>query len=498
MRPMKLRSHLLLLTLGTLLPIVVFAAIAGWMLLVGLQDSSLDATETVWLMGAGVAAGIALALLLAAALARKIASPITSLAAATKALVSGARFELPRAVRIREIAEAAEALDKAAAAVRSREAAARDAERAKDEFLAMLSHELRNPLATLASAAYLLRRSAADAASGQAADTVSRQVQHMTRLIEDLLDLSRITKGKLSLSRRPLDLAQVARQAVEELRAAGRLEQHRIQLELEPAWARADEARIEQIAANLIGNALKNTPENGEIAISVRRARDSVLLSVRDSGVGMAPELAARVFDLFVQGEREHGRGGLGIGLALVKQLAELHGGSAAAVSAGLGRGAEFIVSLPAIEAPAEQAAPPPPARKATRGGHRILLIEDHDDTRRNLCAALALDGHQVREAADGNAAIRSAAEFNPEVAIIDVGLPGPNGFQVAQTLRGASGTPIVLIALTGYTQPDALRRAREAGFDEYVTKPIAPERLSRLIEATLARRRDRPAPTAA
>jgi signal transduction histidine kinase/ActR/RegA family two-component response regulator len=491
MRPMKLRSHLLLLTLGTLLPIVVFAAIAGWMLLAGLQESALGAAETVWLMGAGVAAAIALALLLATALARKIASPITSLAAATKALVSGASVEPPRAVRIREIAEAAEALGKAASAVRSRETAARDAERAKDDFLAMLSHELRNPLATLASAAYLLRRSAADAASGQAADTVSRQVQHMTRLVEDLLDLSRITKGKLSLSRRPLDLAQVAEQAVGELRAAGRLDKHRITLAVEPAWVRADEARIEQIAANLVGNALKHTPEGGEITVGVRRVHDTVLLCVRDTGVGMAPELAARVFDLFVQGEREHGRGGLGIGLALVKQLAELHGGTAAAASAGPGRGAEFTVSLPAIEAPAEQPAPLP-ARKPARGGHRILLIEDNDEARRNLCAALSLDGHQVREAADGNAAIRSAAEFSPEVAIIDVGLPGPNGFQVAETLRGASGAPIVLIALTGYTQPDALRRAREAGFDEYLTKPIAPDRLSRLIEATLARRRGR------
>jgi signal transduction histidine kinase/ActR/RegA family two-component response regulator len=491
MRPMKLRSHLLLLTLGTLLPIVVFAAIAGWMLLAGLQESVLNTAETVWLMGAGVVAAVALALLLAAALARKIASPITSLAAATKALVSGASVELPRDVRIREIAEAAEALGKAASAVRSREASARDAERAKDEFLAMLSHELRNPLATLASAAYLLRRSAGDTASGQAADTVARQVQHMTRLVEDLLDLSRISKGKLSLSRQPLDLAQIAAHAVRELRDAGRLERHRVVLELEPAWARADEARIEQIAANLIGNALKHTPENGEIAVGVRRVRDTVLLTVRDSGVGMAPDLAARVFDLFVQGEHEHGRGGLGIGLALVKQLAELHGGSAAAASAGPGRGAQFTVTLPAIEAPAEQPTPPPLARQAARQGHRILLIEDNEDTRRNLSAALALDGHQVREAADGDAALRSAAEFSPEVAIIDVGLPGPNGFQVAETLRNASSrAPMVLIALTGYTQPDALRRARAAGFDEYLTKPIAPDRLSRLIDATLARRR--------
>jgi signal transduction histidine kinase/CheY-like chemotaxis protein len=504
MRPMKLRSHLLLLTLGTLLPIVVFAALAGWMLLVGLPGSALSTQDTVWLLGAGVAAAIALALLLATSLARKIASPITSLAAATKALVGGAKVETPERIGIREIAEAAEALGKATNAVRSRESAARDAERAKDDFLAILSHELRNPLATLAAASYLLRRTATkDPTTVQAAETVARQVQQMTRLVDDLLDLNRITKGKVSLNRQPADVAQIVGKAAAELRAAGRLEKHRIRLELAPVWARADEARIEQIATNLVGNALKYTPEDGEIVVTVRRARDAAVLTVRDSGIGMAPELAARVFDLFVQGERhrEHGGGGLGVGLALVKLLAELHGGTATASSAGLGRGAEFTVTLPAIEVPAEQALSPSADRRRQGRGHRILLIEDNEDARRNLHAALALDGHQVCEAADGSAAVRSAAEFNPEVAIIDVGLPGANGFQVAENLRSAPGlAPMVMIALTGYTQPDALRRARAAGFDEYVTKPIDPDRLARLIDATLARRRlgQPPAPTAA
>jgi signal transduction histidine kinase len=491
MRPMKLRSHLLLLTLGTLLPVVVFAAIAGWMLLADPPESVLGTTETVWLMAAGVAAAIGLALLLAIALARKIAAPIVLLAAAMRALVSGGKIEMPGRINIREIGEATDSLGKAAAAVRSREAAARDAERAKDDFLAILSHELRNPLGTLAAAAYLLRRLAADDPTAvQAADTVARQVQHMTRLVDDLLDLNRITKGKVSLSRAPLDLAQIVGKALDELRAAGRLDQHRMRLELAPVWARADEARIEQIAANLLGNALKYTPEGGEIVIGVRRARDSAVLTVRDSGIGMPPDLAARVFDLFVQGERHRQLGGsLGIGLALVKLLAELHGGTAVATSAGPGLGAEFTVTLPAIEAPMELAAPPPP-RDDTRRGHRILLIEDDDDARRYLRAALALDGHEVCEAADGPAGIRSAAQFNPDVAVIDVGLPGLSGFQVAETLRGgAVRAPMVLIALTGYTQPDALRRARAAGFDEYLTKPIAPDRLTRMIDVALARR---------
>jgi len=495
MRPMKLRSHLVLLTLGTLFPVVAFAVVAGWMLLVDLPPSSaLDVTETVWLMGAGIAAAVVLALLLAAALARKIAAPIVSLAAATRALVSGGKIEMPGRIGIREIAEATEALGKAAAAVRSRETAARDAERAKDEFLAILSHELRNPLASLSAAAYLVRRTAAAGGAANALDTIDRQVQQMTRLVDDLLDLSRITKGKVDLNRQPLDLAQVVGKAVQELRAAGRLEKHRVRLELAPAWARADAARIGQIAANLIGNAVKYTPEGGDITVGVRRAREAAVLSVRDSGIGMAPELAARVFDLFVQGEgsRQHGAGGMGIGLALVKQLAELHGGAAAAASEGPGRGAQFTVSLPAIEAQAEQPAAALQGAERRRHGrsHRILLIEDNEDARRNLRAALTLDGHQICEAADGPAGIRSAAEFNPEVAIIDVGLPGLDGFQVAQTLRGgAARAPMVLIALTGYTQPDALRRAREAGFDEYLTKPIAPDRLTRLIDVALARR---------
>jgi signal transduction histidine kinase len=285
-------------------------------------------------------------------LARRGLAPIVALAATARALVAGGRVDAPAQPGSREIAEAAEALRQAASAVRSREAAARESERAKDEFLAILSHELRNPLATLAAAAYLLRRSAQNGAAEEAAQTISRQVEHMTRLIEDLLDLNRIAKGKVTLSREPLELAQAVGKALEELRAAGRLAKHGVRAELAPAWVRADEARIAQITANLVGNAVKYTPEGGEIVVGVRRVRDAAVLSVRDSGIGMEPDLAARVFDLFVQGQA--GKGGLGVGLALVKRLAELHGGSAAAASEGTGRGSQFTVSIPAIEVPAQ------------------------------------------------------------------------------------------------------------------------------------------------
>jgi CheY-like chemotaxis protein len=267
-----------------------------------------------------------------------------------------------------------------------------------------------------------------------------------------------------------------------------------VRAELAPAWVRADEARIAQIAANLVGNAVKYTPEGGDITVGVRRLRGAAVLSVQDSGIGMEPDLAARVFDLFVQGQA--GKGGLGVGLALVKRLAELHGGNAAAASEGSGRGSQFTVSIPAIEVPAQPQPAAPLRAEAERRRHRILLIEDDEEARRNLHAALVFDGHQVLEAADGESGLLSAGEFKPEVAIIDVGLPGLDGFQVAKVLR-ADADPAVLIALTGYTQPDALRRARAAGFDEYVTKPIAPDRLSRLIDAALARRGVRPSPPA-
>ena len=262
-----------------------------------------------------------------------------------------------------------------------------------------------------------------------------------------------------------------------------------MRVELSPAWVRADAARIDQIISNLVGNAVKYTPQGGRIGISVRRDRDSAILRVRDTGIGMSPELAARAFELFVQGEgsERRGAGGLGIGLTLVKHLAELHGGKAFAASGGPGEGSVFTLALPAIEA-AELAAVAHDA--LPQGRHRILLVEDNDDARNTMFAALALDGHRVYEAADGNAGIRTIAAVKPDAAVIDIGLPGMDGYEVAETLRGSpERNKMVLIAVTGMERPDSLRRAREAGFDEYVAKPVAPEHLVRLIDAAKARR---------
>jgi signal transduction histidine kinase/ActR/RegA family two-component response regulator len=491
MRPMKLRSQLVLLTLGNLFLLLAFAGAAGW---VAAQGGFALSSETAWLMALCLLGAIALQLLPALALAKRIARATAPLDSIAKALMTGAKAEMPPKIRVAELAGACDKLVHAVNAVQARDAALRAADRTKDEFFAMLGHELRNPLAALAAAAHVLRNAPSGEATVRATDVVARQVQHMSRLIEDLLDLSRVTRGKVSLSRQPLNLALTVEKTVHELRVAGRLDRHDVRLELSEVWTRADEARIQQIVSNLVGNAVKYTPEGGSIVVTLRRDRDVAVLRVRDNGIGMSPELAARVFDLFVQGEEPGRRGaaGLGIGLALVKHLAELHGGKAFAASSGSEQGSTFTVSLPAIEAHAEEAAAAVAGTPESR--HRILLVEDNADTRETMVAALKLDGHRVYEAVDGNTGMRTIAEVKPDVAVIDIGLPDLDGYEVASALRrDPECQNMVLVAITGFEQPDSLRRAREAGFDEYVTKPIPPDRLVRLIDAAFAAKARRP-----
>ena len=489
MRPMKVGSQLALLTAGNLLVLLALAA-AAWIAAYGAIPPSPEALR---LMALGLAVALALQLLLALAMAKRISASAAALGAIAKALLTGAKAETPAAIRVDELAETGEKLVQAANAVQARDAALRAADRTKDEFFAMLGHELRTPLAALGAAAHILRNAPAGDGAQRATEVVTRQVEHMTRLIEDLLDLSRVTRGKVSLARQPLNLAPAVEESVNELRVAGRLERHSVRLELSEVWAQADEARIQQIVTNLVGNAVKYTPDGGSITVSLRRDRDAAVLRVRDDGVGMSPELAARVFDLFVQGE-EPGKpraAGLGIGLALVRQLAELHGGKAFAASSGLRQGSTFTVSLPAIEARAGEVAAPVAAAPQSR--HRILLVEDNADARETMVAALELDGHRVYQAADGNAGLRAVAELRPDVAVIDIGLPGLDGYAVASALRrDPECQTMVLVAITGFEQPDSLRRAREAGFDEYLTKPVPPDRLVRLIDAARAARSKR------
>jgi signal transduction histidine kinase/ActR/RegA family two-component response regulator len=418
--------------------------------------------------------------------------PLVAAVALLAAGILGLLFALALAHRRRlaRLAARIAELERAAELAGARETALRQADRVKDEFLAVLAHELRNPLAAMSSAAYLMRKIAPEGKAQEASGIVSRQVEQMNRLIEDLLDVTRVTRGKVSLSRAPIDLARLAEKTLEEMRLAGRLARHEVRAEVASAWVRADDARLQQVVTNLVGNAVKYTPEGGRIVVTVRRERDEAILRVHDSGAGMSPELAARVFDLFVQGELSQRRGGgLGIGLTLVKHLVELHGGKVFAASGGEGVGSVFTVTLPAIEAQAD-ALPAAPAAPLHAACHRILLVEDHADSRRTMFAALEEEGHRVFEAADGVAALRAVEAVKPDVAIVDLGLPQLDGYAVASALRDSPARErMVLIAMTGLERPDTLRRAREAGFDEYLSKPVAPDRLVRAIDAALARK---------
>ena len=359
--------------------------------------------------------------------------------------------------------------------------------RAKDEFLAMLGHELRNPLGAIATASHLLDVTAPVEGEGdallRASRVIQRQVRHLTRLVDDLLDVSRVTTGKIELSRRPLDAAAAVANCVAGLRAAGRLDGYGLELVATSVWVVADEVRLDQIVNNLLGNALKYTPEGGRIEVSVRQDDGQAVISVRDTGIGIAGDLLPHVFDLFVQGGRaiERKQGGLGIGLTLVHRLVELHLGTVEATSAGTGQGSTFTVRLPAVAAPAGSALPAPPCD----GWHarRVLLIEDNDDSRQVMALTLKNAGHDVFEASDGLTGLTVALCEHPDVAFIDVGLPGLNGYQVAERIRATpQARGMILIALTGYGLPEDRRRAAAAGFDRHLIKPIDFDQLDRLL----------------
>ena len=373
------------------------------------------------------------------------------------------------------------------------EAARAEAEavnRSKDEFLAMLGHELRNPLGAISNAAHLLAMAESRGAdTTRARDIIGRQVQHLARLVDDLLDVSRVVAGKVVLGLQALELAETAHR-VAALYGGPRGGRHVIRVEATPVWVSADPTRLEQVLTNLLANAVKYTPAGGEIVVSVQLEGQRAVLRVRDSGAGIRPELLPRVFDLFVQGDRslERTGGGLGIGLTLVRHLIELHGGTVEAASAGLGRGSTFTVRLPALAA---VPAPSEAARPASAGpAQRILIIEDNDDARETLRNLLHLLGHEVHEACDGDSGVDEARRLRPDVALIDIGLPGIDGYEVARRVR-ADVPRARLVAVTGYGQPDDLQRAWAAGFDVHLVKPVDPQQLQQVLAAG-ARRRPR------
>jgi signal transduction histidine kinase/ActR/RegA family two-component response regulator len=366
--------------------------------------------------------------------------------------------------------------------------ARKDAEassRMKDEFLAMLGHELRNPLAAIGSAISILNRlSAADERAVHAQAVITRQVEHLRELMDDLLDVGRVTTGKIILSCKAIDVSELARRDWTVLESTGAFAQHEARLETEPVWVNADETRMAQVIDNLLTNAVKYTPAGGKVMMTIRCEGDDAMIRVADTGIGIGPALLPRIFDLFVQGEptRDRAKGGLGIGLTLVKRLVEMHGGSVEACSEGPGRGSAFTVRLPRLTVPVTAVAPEP-TRAAPKSGRRVLLVEDSADVRRMLRLRLELDGHDVHETEDGISGLAKALVLQPDVAVIDIGLPGLDGWELARQLRATeAGRGMILVAISGYGQLKDRQFSREAGFDAHLVKPVDLETLTDAI----------------
>ena len=390
-----------------------------------------------------------------------------------------------------ELRQANEHLVIATLAAKELTEAADLAHRRQDEFLAMLAHELRNPLAPIRSAVALLARmNSTEPMLPLIREVIQRQVGHMARLLDDLLDVSRVTSGKVTLQRRPTAVGEFVDQAVETCRALIDARHQLLTLDMPatPPFVDGDPVRLAQIVGNLLHNAAKYTQEGGTIALSARRQGETVVIRVSDNGIGISAEALPHIFDLFTQDERSLSRsqGGLGIGLTVVRSMVELHAGTVEARSGGLGRGSVFIVTLPRLEHAVEAAstfasAAPAPTRA------RILLIDDNVDAGVILAMLLRLSGHEVAVALDGPRALEAFAEVRPQIVLCDIGLPGMDGYAVAARMRERGpGSMPVMIALTGYGGLKDRERALAAGFDHHLVKPADPEALLRLIDSAM------------
>lgn len=376
------------------------------------------------------------------------------------------------------------------------EAALQDADRRKDEFLAMLAHELRNPLAPIRYGLQLLREIDHDPqANTQIRDMMEHQVDHLVHLVDDLLEVSRITRGKIRLHFEPVSLAEVLKRVVEDVHPLMATQQHVLHLS-PPAKSLkllGDATRLEQIFTNLLNNAAKYTPAGGQIWITAGRDGDDAVVSVRDTGIGIAADILPHVFDMFAQADRslDRAQGGLGIGLTLVKRLVEMHGGIVRAESAGPNLGTEFIVRVPALPPEPEEAESPAAGVGAPEEGRRvdiprrILIVDDHPDSAKMLASLIKYWGHEARVVHSGPAAIAAVNESQPEIVLLDIGLPGMDGYEVAERLRQQCNRsqPMLLVAVTGYGQENDLFRSWSAGFDTHLVKPVAPAQLKRLLD---------------
>ncbi|QDV33723.1 ATP-binding protein [Tautonia plasticadhaerens] len=363
----------------------------------------------------------------------------------------------------------------------------RESDRKKDEFLAMLAHELRNPLSAVGNAVQVVRRSQAPEHLEWAKDVIDKHVQSLTRMIDDLLDVSRITRGKIELKKETLDVLPVLGDAVETVRPLIDDRGHDLTIahSSHPMWVSADPQRLEQVVVNLLNNAAKYTEAGGKITLSARPDAGSVAITVADNGSGIPPEKIPEMFQLFAQGDRSIARteGGLGIGLTLVKNLVEMHGGSVTARSDGVGKGSEFTVRLPAVGAPrAERPAKAAGGVERPQTGARVLVVDDNEDSARGLVRLLTMLGHDVEAALDGPSAIEAALRHRPEFVLLDIGLPGMDGYEVAERLRAEGFTDATIIDVSGYGEEAARKRSRDAGFNHHLVKPVDYDRLVALI----------------
>ncbi len=369
-----------------------------------------------------------------------------------------------------------------------------EVDRRKDEFLATLAHELRNPLAPIRNSLEILKMPRVDAAAiQQTRDMMERQVHHLVRLVDDLLDVARVMRGKIELRKEPVELASVVARAVETVQSLISLRGHRLDLSLpqESLLLDADPVRLAQVIGNLLTNSAKYTEANGHIWLSAMREGNEAVLRVRDNGIGIAPDMLPHVFELFVQADHAStkAQGGLGIGLTLVKNLATLHGGSIEAYSAGLGEGSEFTVRLPLMRG---QSSEPDNAAHVDQqhaagtfcSGHRLLVVDDNEDAAESLATLLRLQGYEVRVARDGPCALSMATSYRPHMVFLDIGMPGMDGYEAARRIREQPDLKnVVLAALTGWGQQEDRRRTAEAGFDHHLVKPIEPHTLERLLQ---------------
>ena len=370
-----------------------------------------------------------------------------------------------------------------------------DADQRKDEFLALLAHELRNPLGPIRHAVKILAAKTPGPAELQwATNIIDRQTDHMSRLVDDLLDVSRITRGTIELRQERVDIAEIVKGALEASRTQLEKPRHTVQVSLprEPIYVDGDRTRLVQIISNLLDNAAKYTDAGGRISVIAERDGNAAVVRVRDNGIGIAAELLPKIFDMFIQGgmSLQRGQGGLGVGLSLVDRLVKLHGGTVSAASAGPGLGSEFTVRLPvAIAARTQKPAPreangnvqPQPERRC-----KVLVVDDNVDSADSLAMLLEIMGHEVETANEGSQAVAFAGRLQPDIAILDIGMPNMSGYEVAQRIRQQPwARNIVLVALTGWGQEDHRRRSADAGFDYHLTKPVDFEVLQRIIAET-------------